>query len=224
MSKKKKTVDLAQSQQIEEKVEQLQEVSDTSETIVEETSKVLDEVVEEIPTTSENSSKDLLANTSEISETIKDDNSNASEIEEVSDCKELDEKIDSSSKEDSNHFEEKADKKNSRKMWIILSICLFFIMLLFLLFSTVFALVYGAKSTIIQGVSIKDIDVSSLTKQEALEKVLSTFQEKLEQPITLTHNEYETTVFSEQFDVAFALEEAVNMAYGKGRTRKYFSK
>ncbi len=26
-----------------------------------------------------------------------------------------------------------------------------------------------------------------------------------------------------QFDVAFALEEAVNMAYAKGRTRKYFS-
>lgn len=212
MSKKKKTVDLAQSQEVKENVEQLIDVSDASEEVVEETSEDLKEIVEVTSSSSEDTVEDMLKSSEEI-------------IEEISDSKEVvNKEVNSSSKEENNHSEEKPEKKKSRKMWIILSICLFFIMLLFLLFSTVFALAYGTKSTIIQGVSIKDIDVSSLTKEEALEKVLSTFQEKLEQPITLTHNEYETTVFPEQFDVAFALEEAVNMAYAKGRSRKYLSK
>ncbi len=86
--------------------------------------------------------------------------------------------------------------KKSYKTAIILSISFAVIVLLFLLFSTIFALVYGSKTTIIDGVHIKGIDVSSLTREQALEKVLQTFQNKLEQPITLKHNEYETTVFA----------------------------
>lgn len=86
--------------------------------------------------------------------------------------------------------------KKSYKTAIILSISFAVIVLLFLLFSTIFALVYGSKTTIIDRVHIKGIDVSSLTREQALEKVLQTFQNKLEQPITLKHNEYETTVFA----------------------------
>lgn len=201
MSKKKKKLDLAENQVIEETVDKSQEISDSSEKIVEEFSNVSEEIVEEKIDSPEET------------------------IEHVSkDTEVVEEKPSPIVAEEGENKVEETNHKKSLKMWMILSVCLFFILLLFLLFSTVFALAYGPKSTIVQGVFIKDIDVSSLTKEQALEKVLTTFKEKLEQPITLIHNEYETTVFPEQFDVSFALEEAVDMAYAKGRSRKYFSK
>lgn len=121
-------------------------------------------------------------------------------------------------------FEVVTSQKKSHKTLLIVSISFVFILLLFFLFSTVFALVANLHSTIISGIHIKDVDVSGLTKEQALEKVLTAFEEKITQSITLKHNEYETTVFPEQLDVSFALEEAVDVAYSKGRSRKYFSK
>ena len=114
--------------------------------------------------------------------------------------------------------------KKSHKTLFIISFAVIAVILLFLVFSTIFGSTVGYKTTIIHGIKIKDIDVSGLSKEEAIAKVTSAFQEKLEKQITLKHNEYEITVFPGQFDVSFAIEEAVNMAYEKGRTRKYFSK
>lgn len=209
MSKKKKKLDLVENQVIEENIENIQDISISSEEVVKETADISKETTEEL---SENVIEDGLDAPQEV-------------VEDVSVSSEkLVEKENPIVVEENNHSSNDSDKKKSRKMWLILSLCLFFILFLFLLFSTVFALIYGSKSTIVQGVSIKNIDISSLTREQALEKVLTTFKEKLEQPITLIHNEYETTVFPEQFDVAFALEEAVDMAYAKGRSRKYFSK
>lgn len=101
-----------------------------------------------------------------------------------------------SSQEEEKIVEVPLTSKKSYKTAIILSISFAMIILLFLLFSTIFALIYGSKTTIIDGVQIKGIDVSSLTREQALEKLLQTVQSKLEQPITLKHNEYETTVFA----------------------------
>lgn len=91
-------------------------------------------------------------------------------------------------------------KKNtttkSHKTLLIVSISLFILLLLFLLFSTIFALLNSSSSTIIRGVRIQDIDVSGLTKEQALEKVSSIFGEKLEQTVTLTHKDYAIDVFA----------------------------
>lgn len=114
--------------------------------------------------------------------------------------------------------------KKSHKTLLIISFSIFAIFLLLFIFSTVFALITSYKTTIIHGIKIKDIDVSGLTKEEAILKVSSAFKEKLGKQITLKHNDYSITVFPEQFDVSFKIEEAVNMAYSKGRTRKRFSK
>lgn len=115
-------------------------------------------------------------------------------------------------------------KKKSHKTVIALSLACVILLLLFCLFSTVFAFVTSHSSTIINGVSINNINVSGLTKEEALQKVSTALNEKLSQPITLKHNEYEVTVFPEQFDVSFSLEECIDMAYQIGRSRKSFSK
>lgn len=113
------------------------------------------------------------------------------------------------------------NQKKSYKTAIILSIAFIVIVLLFLLFSTIFALITSNKPTIINGVSIKDIDVSNLTKEQALEKISNEFSKKSAQAITLKYNDFEQTILPEQFEVSFSLNDAINMAYCKGRSRKY---
>lgn len=138
--------------------------------------------------------------------------------------KEITKKVGNVLEEEKKWEQPKDTSKKTYKTAIILSLTLVIIIVLFLLFSTVFALISGYKSTIINGVKIKDIDVSGLNREEAIAKVSTAFEEKLEKQITLKHNDYSITVFPDQFDVSFAIEEAVDMAYKKGRTRKYFSK
>lgn len=128
--------------------------------------------------------KDLPCKEKEIS--IKEERENKEDTEIINET---------SKKEEEIKIENKTTIKKSHKTFFILSISFIVICLLFLLFSTVFALINHSKSTIIGGVRIKDIDVSGLTKEQALEKVTTIFNEKIEQIITLTHNEYQIEVF-----------------------------
>lgn len=113
-------------------------------------------------------------------------------------------------------------EKKPHKMMITSGIAFAIILLLLFLFSTVFALASSHKSTIMNGIMIKNIDVSNLTKEQAIEKVSNALNEKLTQAITLKHKEYELVVFPEQFDISFSVEEAVDMAYAKGRNGNLF--
>lgn len=112
--------------------------------------------------------------------------------------------------------------KKSYKTPIIILISAIAIILLFLLFSTVFALMNFNNTKIIKGVTIKDVDVSGLTKKEALVKVSDAFDKKLSESITLKHNEYTHTIVPSQFDVTFSLEDAIDIAYNTGRSGNIF--
>ena len=116
---------------------------------------------------------------------------------------------------------EKNTEKKSHKTLIGVSIAFIVILILGLLFSTVFALATSNSYTVIKGVSIKDIDVSGLTREQALEKLTAAFNNKVSQKITLKHNEFELEVVPSQFGVSFDLDKAIDLAYNKGRTRKY---
>lgn len=119
---------------------------------------------------------------------------------------------------------EKKTTTNSHKTLFILSISLLILLLLFLLFSTVFALLNNANSTIIRGVSIQDVDVSGLTKEQALEKVSSIFGEKLEQTITLTHEDYAIDVFARTIWCYFCLGRISRYGLPKRKNAEIFSK
>ena len=113
--------------------------------------------------------------------------------------------------------------KKSHKTLFIISSAIFGIALLFFIFSTIFALITNYNDTIINGVKIKGIDVSGLSREAAFEKVSSAFKNKLSEPFTLKHNdEYELEVFPEQFGISFDLENAVNVAFSKGRNGNIF--
>lgn len=119
---------------------------------------------------------------------------------------------------------EKKTSTNSHKTLFILSISLLILLLLFLLFSTVFALLNNANSTIIRGVSIQDVDVSGLTKEQALEKVSSIFGEKLEQTITLTHEDYAIDVFARTIWCYFCFGRSSRYGLPKRKMAEIFSK
>lgn len=96
-------------------------------------------------------------------------------------------------------------------------------MLLFIglaIFSTIFALTNRNSNKIVSGISVKGIDVSGLTYNEAYEKVAKVYSEKMKQNITLKHNEYETSITPEQIEAKFKIQEAIDTAYSYGRSGK----
>ena len=112
--------------------------------------------------------------------------------------------------------------KKSHKKFIIISVVCCIVLLLCLVFSMIFAFLNSYSSTIIHGVFINGIDVSGLTIEDAKAKISSIFEDVLEKPITLTHNEYKTTIFPSQFDVCCSIDEIVDTAYQEGRDKNIF--
>ena len=107
--------------------------------------------------------------------------------------------------------------KKSHTYVIIIAILSILCVIAIIVFCTIFALLNMNNSTIIQGVSIKGINVSGLTKEEALSKVQSETDNILNTNLVLNHNEFETTLLPSQFDAHFDVESAVNTAYDLGR-------
>ena len=112
------------------------------------------------------------------------------------------------------------NKKTHNKKLIILSIifCVFVLLIL----STIFALLNSNKDTIIYGISIKGVDISGLTKEEAYDKIVSVVNDKLSTPFDLIHNDNKTTIIPEQFGANFDIESSINTAYERGRNDNIF--
>ncbi len=110
-------------------------------------------------------------------------------------------------------------KKNTLKK-IIISIII--VAIVALIFSTVFALTNINNEKIISGVTIKGIDVSGLTKEEASAKLETTYSEKLEQNIELKYEDFESELNPTLMEVKYDIDTAVNEAYTLGRNGNIF--
>lgn len=122
---------------------------------------------------------------------------------------------------DETHFTVVSNNKK-RKIIFIVVISLIFLALLILSLSTSFALFHMNSDKIISGISINNIDVSGLTVEEAKKKISEYIQSKMVNPITLKRGEFESTVFAEQFEVTFDIDNAVQTAFSKGRRSNIF--
>lgn len=97
-----------------------------------------------------------------------------------------------------------------------------------ILFIIIFAMVtaiafYNSNSDkIISGIYIKNVNVSGLTKQEAIAKVNNELEKYMEDSLVLVHNEYRTEISLEQLEANFDVESAVNAAYSVGKTKNIF--
>lgn len=111
--------------------------------------------------------------------------------------------------------EEIKPKKKHSKVLIIFSIL---VIIAIMAFSTIFALMNKVSDKIIYGISIKGIDVSGLTIEQATDKMNNAFEEQWKKDITLKYEDFETVVTPEQIEMKFNVDEAVKLAYSIGRT------
>lgn len=106
--------------------------------------------------------------------------------------------------------------KYSKKEIFGLSIIIFFIVL----FTTfiIFTLINLNNKNIVNGVSILGIDVSKQSKEDAIQSVKNVISQKIPEEISLKHNDYETSISTENLEIKFDVESAVNDAYSIGRS------
>lgn len=104
------------------------------------------------------------------------------------------------------------------KSFLLLLIPLFIFAILVGILSTVFALINRDNETIFSGISIQGIDVSNLTIDEAKRKVSSIIGNHISEEISLQHNDFQTVILPEQFEVSFDVDSAVEQAYSIGKS------
>lgn len=120
-----------------------------------------------------------------------------------------------------NRYEENLTKKSGIK-WMVALAILGIVILIAVLFSTIFALANISNTTILDGVSIKGIELKGLTKDEATAKVTEQLKKELERNIVLNYQEYSTTTNGVQIEASYNIEEAIKEAYSIGRTGNIF--
>lgn len=108
----------------------------------------------------------------------------------------------------------KKEKNNKKKIFLIL---LGFIIILAVL-SFIFGLITSKSNKIISGISVNGIDVSNLTKDEAIQKLNLQLSRNLSNEIILTHGDYSTVLNVSTIDPKFNIENAVDTAYSVGRS------
>lgn len=120
-----------------------------------------------------------------------------------------------------NRKENKAEKRKTTKAKkIIISIII--VAIVALLFSTVFALTNINNEKIISGITIKGVEVSGLTKEEAMAKLETVYSEKMNKNIMLQYEDLESELNSTLMEVNYNVEKAVNEAYSLGRSGNIF--
>lgn len=194
---------------------------------------------EEEKTMGKVSNKDKASSTIEnkevVKETSKKEETDKKEVEQQNEKKEeakQNQKKKKQDKEKKNKKEQSTDKENKDKKKngkaktkklkkIIISIII--VALVGLLFSTVFALTNINNEKIISGVTIKGIEVSGLTKEEAIAKLETTYTAKLENNIMLQYEDFESELNPTLMEVNYNIEEAVDEAYSLGRNGNIFA-
>ena len=104
-------------------------------------------------------------------------------------------------------------KKISKKTKIIIIAICCSILLIALLFSTIFALININNKNIIQGISINGVDVSNVSFEDAKARFTNNFQEIKSQNITLEYEDFQTTITLEQISTSINIDQVVEEAY-----------
>ena len=119
------------------------------------------------------------------------------------------------------HLEE-MDEPKKRKKWIIPVAIIGIILVIAIFCSTIFALVNINNEKIVSGISIAQIDVSGLSKEEAIAKLNTIYEEKKQKEISLFYEDYENTLNPSIMEVNYEIEKAVEEAYSIGKGDNIF--
>ena len=108
---------------------------------------------------------------------------------------------------------------NSKRKVGAIAIVLIVILVIALIFSTSFAMIYSTKNTIAKGVKINHIDLSGLTYNEAKEKLNEAFKTVLDVEIDLSHEDYHYKIKAEDIELSYDFQKELEEACNIGRKR-----
>ena len=112
--------------------------------------------------------------------------------------------------------ETKTENKKTKKVLVIL-LTIIIIALLGTILSTVFGTITMNSNKIIKGVKVNNIDLSGLTKEEAYEKLDQNLNNSQNNAITVKRGDYSQTLYLDEIEGRFDIEQAVASAYNIGR-------
>lgn len=212
MSKQKKNSNKKNIQKIKDEESQLSEIEKDT---VEDKSSEIPEIQKKENTDLENNKKTVeseknIENTQKVEEIENKDNKK----EDEKNKKELEISKEKSVTTINNKENEKPKNKKKRKViYIVLSIIVFILAI----FSVIFSLININNNDIMDGVSIKGINVSGMSKEEAKQNIEKITTEKLLKTIKLVDGDYKVELNPKDIEATFNVDKAVEEAYNIGR-------
>ena len=114
--------------------------------------------------------------------------------------------------------------KNRKKLLIKVGIGCAILLVLLIIFSTVFALININNSKIMKGVFINEIEMSGMSQEEAKSKIEALANEKMAKEMNVTYQEYSSTinatVLELNYDINAAIEKAASSIGRRGNLIK----
>ena len=114
-----------------------------------------------------------------------------------------------------NQTQKNKEKKNRKALKLLL--ILMFIILFAVIFSTIFSILNINNNKMMDGVIINNINISNLTKQEAINLLNNTLNNNEQNYVTVTRNGITEYIYLEDINGKFDTEAIVNEAYKIGR-------
>jgi len=106
---------------------------------------------------------------------------------------------------------------DKKKIIIISAICAS-IVFLFVLISTIFALLNISSTNVISGIKVQGVDISGLSVEEAINKVRLSYEEKFDNSyVKLQYGEENFLIDPNEIEASFDIETSVENAYKIGR-------
>ena len=110
--------------------------------------------------------------------------------------------------------------KHIKKIYIYALLAIFFLLLIF---SVMFSLINLNNNRILKNISINNIDISNMTKEEAKSYLANTIKGKSSQNISFTYNDEILSTYSfDSLSIEYNISESVNEAYNIGRNSNIF--
>lgn len=111
-------------------------------------------------------------------------------------------------------YKKKKSKIEENKKLIVIGTAI----IAFLIFlSIIFALINVNNKNMMSTIKIQNIQISNLSKEEAIQKIKNWKEEKISNSIVLKYNELEENINLEQLNVIYNTEKAIDEAYRTGR-------
>ena len=111
----------------------------------------------------------------------------------------------------------------SKKRIIIPIVIISIVIIIAIVFSTIFAVLNINSNKIVKGVSIKGIDVSGMTQEQAKQTIEQALSSKTEQKLPIKYKDYESTIDPKLIEVNYDIKNAVEEAFKIGRNGNIFS-